>query len=118
MYIVEERGKSITHIGLLNTALLMWYIGIIVPRSYRHVCVAIPLHEPERASSFLGRKGGCDGQKEVKKPMEGITLFLVLNETLENTDPHSTLETPVYMLHEQGRSTCSDLVYVLPSGDV
>jgi hypothetical protein len=34
------------------------------------------------------------------------------------TDPHSILETPVYMLHEQGRSTCSDIACGLPSGDV
>jgi hypothetical protein len=50
--------------------------------------------------------------------MPDILSVSVTDETLEYADPHRTLGIPVYMLCEQGRSPCSDLLHVLLSGDM
>ena len=60
----------------------------------------------QRTSSFLGRnllgrKGACDGIKEVKDPMQGIFSVSASNERIDSADSSGTLVGLVYMLHEQ-----------------
>jgi hypothetical protein len=57
----------------------------------------------QRTSSFLGRKGACDGTKEVRIPMQGIFSVPASNERIDSTDSSGTLVGLVYMQHEQIR---------------
>jgi hypothetical protein len=41
----------------------------------------------QRTSSFLERKGACDGIKEVKDPMQGTFTVSASNEGIDSTDP-------------------------------
>ena len=59
----------------------------------------------QRTSSFPGRKGTCDGIKEVRRPMQGIFSVSAPNETIDSADSSGTLVGLVYMLHEQVRSS-------------
>jgi len=57
----------------------------------------------QRTSSFPGRKGACDGIKEVRDPMQGIFSVSASNETIDSADSSGTLVGLVYSLHEQVR---------------
>jgi hypothetical protein len=57
----------------------------------------------QRTSSFPGRKGTCDGIKEVREPMQGIFSVSASDETIDSADSSGTLVGLVYMLHEQVR---------------
>jgi len=57
----------------------------------------------QRTSSFLERKGACDGIKEVRDPMQGIFSVSASNERIDSADSSSTLVELMYMLHEQVR---------------
>jgi hypothetical protein len=66
------------------------------------------LQDEEQVPSLEGREvvmveGKCHNQCKVS--------LSALDESMEDTDPHRTLGTSVYMLHEQGKSLCSDLVH-------
>ena len=55
-------------------------------------------------NKFLpGRKGTCDGIKEVRDPMQGIFSVSASNERIDSADSSGTLVGLVYMLHEQVR---------------
>jgi len=54
----------------------------------------------QRTSSFTGRKGTCDGIKEVRDPMKGIFSVSASNERIDSADSSGTLVGLVYMLHE------------------
>jgi hypothetical protein len=51
----------------------------------------------QRTSSFPGRKGACDGIKEVRTPMQDIFSVSASNERTDITDPSGTLGGSVYM---------------------
>jgi hypothetical protein len=57
----------------------------------------------QRTSSFPGRKGTCDGIKEVRDPMQGIFSVSASNERIDSADSSGILVGFVYMLHEQVR---------------
>jgi len=57
----------------------------------------------QRTSSFLERKGACDGIKEVRGPMQGIFSVSASNERIDSADSSGTLAGLVYMQHEQVR---------------
>ena len=57
----------------------------------------------QRTSSFPGRKGTCDGIKEVRRPMQDIFSVSASKETIDSADSSGTLVGLVYMLHEQVR---------------
>jgi len=54
----------------------------------------------QRTSSFPGRKGTCDGIREVRDPMQGIFSVSASNERIDSVDSSGTLVGLVYMLHE------------------
>jgi hypothetical protein len=52
----------------------------------------------QRTSSFPGRKGACDGTKEVRIPMQDIFSLSASNKRTDITDPSSILKVgSVYM---------------------
>jgi hypothetical protein len=51
----------------------------------------------QRTSSFPGRKGACDGIKEVRIPMQDIFSVSASNKRADITDPSGTLVGSVYM---------------------
>jgi hypothetical protein len=57
----------------------------------------------QRTSSFPGRKGTCDGIKEVRDPMQGMFSVSASNKRIDSADSSGTLVGLVYMLHEQVR---------------
>jgi hypothetical protein len=54
----------------------------------------------QRTSSFPGRKGTCDGIREVRRPMQDIFSVSASEETIDSADSSGTLVGLVYMLHE------------------
>jgi hypothetical protein len=57
----------------------------------------------QRASFFPGRKGTCDGIREVRRPMQGIFSVSASDETIDSADSSGALVGLVCMLHEQVR---------------
>ena len=55
---------------------------------------------PSQEGTFPGRKGTCDGIKEVRDPMQGIFSVSASNETIDSADSSGTLVGLVYMLHK------------------
>ena len=51
----------------------------------------------QRTSSFLGRKGACDGTKEVRIPMQDRFPVSASNKRIDSTDSSGTLVGLVYM---------------------
>jgi hypothetical protein len=48
-------------------------------------------------SSFLGRKGACDGIREARDPMQDILSVSASNKIIDSTDSSGTLVGLVYM---------------------
>jgi hypothetical protein len=51
----------------------------------------------QRTSFFPGKKGACDGIKEVRIPMQDLFSVSASNERPDITDPSGTLVGSVYM---------------------
>jgi hypothetical protein len=57
----------------------------------------------QRTSSFLGRKGACDGIREAREPMQDRFPVSALNERIDSKDSSGTIVGLVHIVHEQGK---------------